>query len=130
MFCVVCNSLHCFDSFIFPFCFKFFSIVLLLNFSFNFVVFSSFLPDNADLDLVGHALEEELSLVGDQFAFLGRLEGPHQRLVVIGNLVVVEELSKGRVGFALDPDPKNVDEQTVALLVEPVSVFRQFGFRA
>lgn len=92
----------------------------MFNFSFVVCSISSLLSDDADLDLVGHTLEEELSLVRDHFAFLGRLEGPHQRLVVVGNLVVVEEFPKGRVGFALDPDPEDVDQQPVALLVEPV----------
>lgn len=46
---------------------------------FAFVFFSVFffLFDDGDLHLVAHALEEELSLEGDHFSFLGRLERPH-----------------------------------------------------
>ena len=66
-----------------------------------FVSYSRLLANDADLDLIAHALEEELSLKGNHFAFLGRLERANQCLVIIGNLVVVEELSKRCVGLAL-----------------------------
>ncbi len=108
-----------------PFIFSF----LILNLYVNVIIWRLFLAicfvsnsrlfaNDADLDLIAHALEEELPLEGNHFAFFGRLERANQCLVIIGNLVVVEELSKRCVGFALDPDPANVDQQLGALLIE------------
>ena len=84
------------------------------------VLFSHFLFDNANLDLVTHSLEQELSLEVDHFSFLGRLEGPHQCLVIIGHGLVVKEFSKGRVGFSINPDPTDIDQELGAFLVETV----------
>ena len=73
---------------------------------------------NTDLHLVAHTLEQKLPLKGDQFAFLGSLERPHQCLVVIRNIVVVKQLTERCVGLAFYPDAPNVHQQLGALFVQ------------
>ena len=76
--------------------------------------------DDADLDVVAHALEKDLSLEGDHLALLGCFEGSDQGLVVVRYLLVVEELPEGGVRLPFYADPADVDQQLGALLVEPV----------
>ena len=73
---------------------------------------------DGDHDGIVHPLQQHLTSEIDHAALLGALESAHQSLVVLLDVVVVEEVSEFYLGRPRFPDPLNVQQELLDLVVE------------